>query len=149
MQEDIYQEIEKLVRQHPDKAIELFEDWADKMPEEAKESIENKLYGASIRTKEKMDEAIKLAERYTNRVKSWNYDTFKQVLAEMGITTDGKKYTCYDINFVATLKYLIHCNTLNPLNATPKTYIKMALDELTLDSEYAYDHYEELYDRYN
>ena len=33
MQEDIYQEIEKLVRQHPDKAIELFEDWADKMPE--------------------------------------------------------------------------------------------------------------------
>ena len=149
MQEDIYQEIEKLVRQHPDKAIELFEDWADKMPEEAKESIENKLYGASIRTKEKMDEAIKLAERYTNRVKSWNYDTFKQVLSEMGITTDGEKYTCYDINFVATLKYLIHCNTLNPLNATPKTYIKMALDELTLDSEYAYDHYEELYDRYN
>ena len=149
MQEDIYQEIEKLVRQHPDKAIELFEDWADKMPEEAKEGIENKLYGASIRTKEKMDEAIKLAERYTNRVKSWNYDTFKQVLSEMGITTDGKKYSCYDINFVATLKYLIHCNTLNPLNATPKTYIKMALDELTLDSEYAYDHYEELYDRYN
>ena len=149
MQEDIYQEIEKLVRQHPDKAIELFEEWAYKMPEEAKEGIENKLYGASIRTKEKMDEAIKLAERYTNRVKSWNYDTFKQVLSEMGITTDGKKYTCYDINFVATLKYLIHCNTLNPLNATPKTYIKMALDELTHDSEYAYDHYEELYDRYN
>ena len=149
MQEDIYQEIEKLVRQHPDKAIELFEEWAYKMPEEAKEGIENKLYGASIRTKEKMDEAIKLAERYTNRVKSWNYDTFKQVLSEMGITTDGKKYSCYDINFVATLKYLIHCNTLNPLNATPKTYIKMALDELTLDSEYAYDHYEELYDRYN
>ena len=55
MQEDIYQEIEKLVRQHPDKAIELFEDWADKMPEEAKEGIENKLYCASIRTKEKMD----------------------------------------------------------------------------------------------
>lgn len=149
MQEDIYQEIEKLVRQHPDKAIELFEEWAYKMPEEAKEGIENKLYGASIRTKEKMDEAIKLAERYTNRVKSWNYDTFKQVLSEMGITTDDKKYTCYDINFVATLKYLIHCNTLNPLNATPKTYIKMALDELNLDSEYAYDHYEELYDRYN
>ena len=149
MQEDIYQEIEKLVRQHPDKAIELFEEWAYKMPEEAKEGIENKLYGASIRTKEKMEEAIKLAERYTNRVKSWNYDTFKQVLSEMGITTDGKKYSCYDINFVATLKYLIHCNTLNPLNATPKTYIKMALDELTLDSEYAYDHYEELYDRYN
>ena len=93
--------------------------------------------------------AIKLAERYTNRVKSWNYDTFKQVLSEMNITTDGKKYTCYDINFVATLKYLIHCNTLNPLNATSKTYIKMALDELNLDSEYAYDHYEELYDRYN
>ena len=108
MQEDIYQEIEKLVRQHPNKAIELFEDWADKMPEEAKESIENKLYGASIRTKEKMDEAIKLAERYTNMVKSWNYDTFKQVLSEMNITTDGKKYTCYDINFVAVLKYLIH-----------------------------------------
>ena len=129
MQEDIYQEIEKLVRQHPNKAIELFEDWADKMPEEAKESIENKLYGASIRTKEKMDEAIKLAE--------------------MGITTDGKKYTCYDINFVAVLKYLIHNNTLNPLGANPKTYIKMALDELMLDSEYAYDHYEELYDRYN
>ena len=149
MQEDIYQEIEKLVRQHPNKAIELFEDWADKMPEEAKESIENKLYGASIRTKEKMDEAIKLAERYTNRVKSWNYDTFKQVLSEMGITTDGGKYTCYDINFVAVLKYLIHNNTLNPLGANPKTYIKMALDELTLDSEYAYDHYEELYDRYN
>ena len=149
MREDIYQEIEKLVRQHPDKAIELFEEWAYKMPEEAKEGIENKLYGASIRTKEKMDEAIKLAERYTNRVKLWNYDTFKQVLSEMGITTDGKKYTCYDINFVATLKYLIHCNTLNPLNATPKTYIKMALDELKLDSEYAYDHYEELYDRYN
>ena len=96
-----------------------------------------------------MDEAIKLAERYTNRVKSWNYDTFKQVLSEMGITTEGKKYTCYDINFVAVLKYLIHNNTLNPLGANPKTYIKMALDELTLDSEYAYDHYEELYDRYN
>ena len=59
MQEDIYQEIEKLVRQHPDKAIELFEDWADKMPEEAKEGIENKLYGASIRTKEKMDDEVK------------------------------------------------------------------------------------------
>ena len=43
----------------------------------------------------------------------------------------------------------IHNNTLNPLGANPKTYIKMALDELTLDSEYAYDHYEELYDRYN
>ena len=149
MQEDIYQEIEKLVRQHPDKAIELFEDWADKMPEEAKEGIENKLYGASIRTKEKMEEAIKLAERYTNRVKSWNYDTFKQVFSEMGITTDGKKYTYYDINFVAVLKYLIHNNTLNPLGANAKTYIKMALDELMFDSEYAYGHYEELYDRYN
>ena len=64
MREDIYQEIEKLVRQHPDKAIELFEEWAYKMPEEAKEGIENKLYGASIRTKEKMDEAIKLAEKF-------------------------------------------------------------------------------------
>ena len=141
--------IKKLVNEHPDKTIELLEEWACKMQEEAKESIENKLYGASIRTKVKMEEAIKLAERYTNRVKSWNYDTFKQVLSEMGITTDGKKYTCYDINFVAVLKYLIHNNTLNPLGANPKTYIKMALDELKLDSEYAYDHYEELYDRYN
>lgn len=141
--------IKKLVSEHPDKTIELLEEWAYKMPEEAKEGIENKLYGASIRTKEKMDEAIKLAERYTNRVKSWNYDSFKQVLSEMGITTDGKKYTCYDINFVAVLKYLIHNNTLNPLGANPKIYIKMALDELMLDSEYAYDHYEELYDRYN
>lgn len=141
--------IKKLVREHPDKTILLLEEWAYKMPEEAKEGIENKLYGASIRTREKMDEAIKLAERYTSKVKSWNYDTFKQVLTEMGITTDGKKYTCYDINFVAVFKYLIHNNTLNPLGANAKTYIKMALDELMLDSEYAYDHYEELYDRYN
>lgn len=141
--------IKKLVNEHPNKTIELLEEWAYKMPEEAKEGIENKLYGASIRTKEKMDEAIKLAERYTNRVKSWNYDTFKQVFDEMRLSIQDKKYSCYDINFVATLKYLIHCNTLNPLNATPKTYIKMALDELNLDSEYAYDHYEELYDRYN
>ena len=149
MHEQIYDEIKKLVREHPDKAIMLLEEWADEMPDQAKEGIENKLYGASIRTKEKMDEAIKLAERYTSRVKAWNYDTFKQVLSEMGITTDGKKYTCYDINFVAVFKYLIHNNTLNPLGANAKTYIKMALDELTLDSEYAYDHYEELYDRYN
>ncbi|MGN1125552.1 MAG: hypothetical protein ACI4S3_07385 [Candidatus Gastranaerophilaceae bacterium] len=149
MQEDIYEKIERLVRQHPDKAIELFEDWADKMPEEANEGIDNKLYGSSIRTKEKMDEAIRLAERYTNKNKSWRYDTFKQVLEEMKLSIQDKKYSCYDINFVATLKYLIHCNTLNPLNATAKTYIKMALDELNLDNEYAYKHYEELYKKYN
>ena len=149
MQEDIYQEIEKLVRQHPDKAIELFEDWADKMPEQAAEGVHNKLYGASIRTKEKMCEAIKLAERYTNRSKTWHYDTFKQVFDEMRLSIQDKKYSYYDINFVATLKYLIHCNTLNPLNATPKTYIKMALDELNLDSEYSYKHYEELQEKYD
>ena len=133
-----------LVKDHPQKAIYLFEDWYEKMPEQAEEEIDNMLYGASIRKMETMNEAIMYAEKYTGRMKSWDYDTFKQVFANMGLNTDGKKYTCYDVNFVATFKYLIHNKTLSEIGAKPATYIKMALDELSLNSEYGYNHYEEL-----
>ena len=133
-----------LVKDHPQKAIYLFEDWYEKMPEQAEEEIDNMLYGASIRKMETMNEAIMYAEKYTGRMKNWDYDTFKQVFASMGLNTDGKKYTCYDVNFVATFKYLIHNKTLSEIGAKPATYIKMALDELSINSEYGYNHYEEL-----
>lgn len=64
----------------------------------------------------------------------------------MGLNIDGKKYSLYDVNFVATLKYLVHNKTLSELGAKPQTYIKMALDELNINSQYAYNHYEELKD---
>lgn len=133
-----------LVKDHPQKAIYLFEDWYEKMPNQAEEEIDNMLYGASIRKMETMNEAIMYAEKYTGRMKNWDYDTFKQVFANMGLNTDGKKYTCYDVNFVATFKYLIHNKTLSEIGAKPATYIKMALDELSINSEYGYNHYEEL-----
>jgi hypothetical protein len=141
---DIEEKIRMLVKDHPQKAIYLFEDWFEKMPEQAEDEIDNMLYGASIRKIETMNEAIMLAEKYTSRVKAWNYDTFKQVFADMGLNTDGKKYTCYDVNFVATFKYLIHNKMLSEIGAKPATYIKMALDELCINSEYGYNHYEEL-----
>ena len=133
-----------LVKDHPQKAIYLFEDWYEKMPNQAEEEIDNMLYGASIRKMETMNEAIMYAEKYTGRMKNWDYDTFKQVFANMGLSTDNKKYTCYDVNFVATFKYLIHNKTLSEIGAKPATYIKMALDELSINSEYGYNHYEEL-----
>ena len=141
---DIEEKIRMLVKDHPQKAIYLFEDWYEKMPEQAEEEIDNMLYGASIRKMETMNEAIMYAEKYTGRMKNWDYDTFKQVFASMGLNTDGKKYTCYDVNFVATFKYLIHNKTLSEIGAKPATYIKMALDELSINSEYGYNHYEEL-----
>ena len=141
---DIEEKIRMLVKDHPQKAIYLFEDWYEKMPEQAEEEIDNMLYGASIRKIETMNEAIMYAEKYTGRMKNWDYDTFKQVFANMGLNTDGKKYTCYDVNFVATFKYLIHNKTLSEIGAKPATYIKMALDELSINSEYGYNHYEEL-----
>ena len=141
---DIEEKIRMLVKDHPQKAIYLFEDWYEKMPNQAEEEIDNMLYGASIRKMETMNEAIMYAEKYTGRMKNWDYDTFKQVFANMGLNTDGKKYTCYDVNFVATFKYLIHNKTLSEIGAKPATYIKMALDELSLNSEYGYNHYEEL-----
>ena len=141
---DIEEKIRMLVKDHPQKAIYLFEDWYEKMPNQAEEEIDNMLYGASIRKMETMNEAIMYAEKYTGRMKSWDYDTFKQVFASMGLNTDGKKYTCYDVNFVATFKYLIHNKTLSEIGAKPATYIKMALDELSINSEYGYNHYEEL-----
>ena len=141
---DIEEKIRMLVKDHPQKAIYLFEDWYEKMPNQAEEEIDNMLYGASIRKMETMNEAIMYAEKYTGRMKSWDYDTFKQVFANMGLNTDGKKYTCYDVNFVATFKYLIHNKTLSEIGAKPATYIKMALDELSINSEYGYNHYEEL-----
>ena len=141
---DIEEKIRMLVKDHPQKAIYLFEGWYEKMPEQAEEEIDNMLYGASIRKMETMNDAIMYAEKYTGRVKGWNYDTFKQVFADMGLSTDGKKYTCYDVNFVATFKYLIHNKTLSEIGAKPATYIKMALDELSINSEYGYNHYEEL-----
>jgi hypothetical protein len=144
MTHDIEEKIRMLVKDHPQKAIYLFEDWYEKMPKEAEEEIDNMLYGASIRKIETMNEAIMYAEKYTSKVKSWNYDTFKQLFNDMGLSTDGKKYTCYDVNFVATFKYLIHNKTLSEIGAKPITYIKMAIDELSLNSEYAYEHYEEL-----
>lgn len=149
MHPTIEEKIKILVKEHPQKAIYLFEDWFEKMPTQAEEEIDNMLYGASIRNMDTMNDAISYAEKYTNRNKMWNFDTFKQVMNEMGITTDGKKYTPFDINFVATLKYLVHNKTLSELNAKPQTYIKMALDELSLNSEYAYNHYEELKDHFN
>ena len=141
---DIEEKIRMLVKDHPQKAIYLFEDWYEKMPNQAEEEIDNMLYGASIRKMETMNEAIMYAEKYTGRMKNWDYDTFKQVFANMGLNTDGKKYTCYDVNFVATFKYLIHNKTLSEIGAKPATYIKMALDELSINSEYGYNHYEEL-----
>lgn len=145
----MHEKIKKLVKEYPQKTIQLLEEWAEKIPKEAEEEIDNKLYGASIRKMETMEEAIRLAEKYTNKSKAWSYETAKQVMAEMGISTEEKKYTCYDINFVATLKYLVHGKTLSDLNAKPQTFMRMALDELCLDSEYGYDHYVELYNRYN
>lgn len=149
MHPTIEEKIKILVKEHPQKAIYLFEEWVDKMPQQAEEEIDNMLYGASIRQMETMNEAISFAEKYTGRNKMWTFDTFKQVMSEMGLTTDGKKYTPFDVNFVATLKYLIHNKTLSELNAKPQTYIKMAIDELSLNSEYAYNHYEELKDHFN
>jgi hypothetical protein len=141
---DIEEKIRMLVKDHPQKAIYLFENWYERMPEQAEEEIENMLYGASIRKIETMNEAIMYAEKYTGRMKNWDYDTFKQVFASMNLNTDGKKYTCYDVNFVAVFKYLIHNKTLSEIGAKPATYIKMALDELSINSEYGYNHYEEL-----
>lgn len=149
MYANIEEKIKVLVKEHPQKAIYLFEEWFEKMPKQAEEEIDNMLYGASIRHLETMNEAISYAEKYTNKSKMWDYDTFKQVLSGMGITTEGKKYTCYDINFVATFKYLIHNKTLTELGAKPQTYIKMAIDELCLNSEYAYNHYQELKDMFD
>lgn len=141
---DIQEKIKMLVKEHPQKAMYLFEEWFERMPEQAEEEIDNMLYGASIRQEHTMNSAIVLAEKYTGRTKIWNYDTFKQIAKEMNINTEDKKYSMYDINFVATLKYLVHNKTLSELNAKPQTYIKMALDELCLNSEYGYNHYQEL-----
>jgi hypothetical protein len=147
--DSMQEKIKMLVREHPQKAMYLFEEWYDKMPEQAEEEIDNMLYGISIRQEHTMDKAIHLAEKYTGKSKLWNYDTFKQVAKEMGVSAEGKKYTMYDINFVATFKYLIHSKTLSELNAKPQTYIKMALDELSLNSGYGYEHYEELKDMFD
>lgn len=147
--EDIQEKIRMLVKEHPQKAMYLFEEWYDRMPDQAEEEIDNMLYGASIRQEHTMNSAIAFAEKYTGRNKIWNYETFKQIAKEMGVNTDGKKYTMYDINFVATFKYLIHSKTLSELNAKPQTYIKMALDELSLNSGYGYEHYEELKDKFD
>lgn len=146
--EDIQEKIKMLVREHPQKAMYLFEDWFERMPEQAEEQIDNMLYGESIRQKHTMDKAISLVERYTGKTKMWNYDAFKQIASEMGISTEGKKYSMYDINFVATMKNLIHSKTLSEIGAKPQTYIKMALDELCLNSGYAYEHYQELKDKF-
>lgn len=141
---DIQEKIRMLVKEHPEKAMYLFEDWFDRMPEQAEEEIDNMLFGASIRQEYIMNNAIALAEKYTGRSKMWSFDTFKQVAHDMNLSVEGKKYTMYDINFVATFKYVIHNKTLSELNAKPQTYIKMALEELCLNSEYGYNHYQEL-----
>ena len=146
---DIQEKIKMLVKEHPEKAMYLFEDWYEKMPHQAEEEIDNMLFGASIRQEYTMNEAISLAEKYTGRSKLWNFDTFKQVARDMNISTNDKKYNMYDINFVATLKYLVHNKTLSELNAKPQTYVKMALDELCLNSEYGYNHYQELKDMFD
>jgi hypothetical protein len=144
--DSMQEKIKMLVKEHPQKAMYLFEEWYDRMPEQAEEEIDNMLYGVSIRQQHTMEKAIHLAEKYTGRTKMWDYDTFKHIVKDMGINTEGKKYSLYDIDFVATFKYLIHNKTLSELNAKPQTYIKMALDELCLNSRYGYEHYQELKD---
>ena len=145
---NMHDKITMLVKDHQQKAIYLFEDWYERMPDQAEEAIDNMLYGVSIRQQHTMDKAIALAEKYTGRTKMWNFDTFKQVASEMNVNAEGKKYSMFDINFVATLKYLVHNKTLAELGAKPQTYIKMALDELNINSKYAYNHYEELKDMF-
>ena len=167
IEHDLLHEYNEIKAKHPNIDHDMMMKFAREMPAQFEMAIMEYKHGCHIASERMYNEAVKYFENpngtegaywdiSTVRIKSgidfntmkdytlWDYDTFKQVFASMGLNTDGKKYTCYDVNFVATFKYLIHNKTLSEIGAKPATYIKMALDELSINSEYGYNHYEEL-----